>query len=317
MSWIPFDEWKHWGRDELRSYAEELGEFHQLTGEETDRLFFKMGLQSVARRSWPKRQGPLIIEQRTKELLIEIKTVENGGNALADDVIQQLVWEECRRLNVPYPEVGSEAIIPDLKVVSVGRGLTRKSYIVREEKSFRRFLADAKYRKSPSSLPRDALRHRRRDVERDMREILWSKDYITFDDVTWFCPKGYNDPFEGLFWYYQEVCERLAKAERKLKHKMFAESASLAFEAGELFSEMKLKAAHDEFFSKAQATRQSQSDGGAKRKKLHDPELAKETWWKYRNQGYKKADAGRAAGRELGLSERTIRRSFEGESYPE
>lgn len=88
-----------------------------------------------------------------------------------------------------------------------------------------------------------------------------------------------------------------------------------ALRLGQTFTEMELRAAHNEPFTKAQRTREAQADSARARRK-GSREQRQEAWWKFRRMGYSAVKAGEQAGTELGCSERTIRRAFDDE-YPE
>src|SRR3546814_19048933 len=77
---------------------------------------------------------------------------------------------------------------------------------------------------------------------------------------------------------------------------------------------MELKANYDDFFIKAQRTRDAQADGGRSTRK-GPKEARQEAWWQYRRDGYASVMAGEMAGQELGVHEATIRRAFD-EVYP-
>ena len=147
-----------------------------------------------------------------------------------------------------------------------------------------------------------------------MHELLWKSDYLTLNDNDWFCPVGGTEPYAGLFWYYKEVLQHLRKADRKRKQRMHEEALCLAFDAGALFREMQIRAAHGEFYLKSEMTRERQTAAG-KSNKLRDDELAQERWRFHFQKGLTKTEAAWQAAEDLKCSEATIRRAFGG-SYP-
>src|SRR3546814_15823563 len=65
-----------------------------------------------------------------------------------------------------------------------------------------------------------------------------------------------------MWWYYEAVMWRLAMADRQVKAGEAGRAAWHSVHAGRLFTEMELKANYDDFFIKAQRTRDAQADGG-------------------------------------------------------
>src|SRR3546814_8465891 len=104
---------------------------------------------------------------------------------------------------------------------------------------------------------------------------------------------------------------RLAMADRQVKAGEAGRAAWHSVHAGRLFTEMELKANYDDFFIKAQRTRDAQADGGRSTRK-GPKEARQEAWWKYRRDGYASVMAGEMEGQELGVHEATIRRAFDG-----
>lgn len=118
-----------------------------------------------------------------------------------------------------------------------------------------------------------------------------------------------------MWWYYEEVTSRLEMARRQVEAGEAERAAWHSLHAGRLYAEMELKATHDEFFKKAQRTRDAQSDVGRSNQKK-PPEVLQAAWWAYRRKGYTSTEAGIQAGNDCGVSERTVRRAFNDE-YPD
>ena len=307
---VNYSVWTDWTEDDVRDYARDLTDFHSLDESEASHLERVMLQQA---RHWPKLSrpfGPRIASAELVELVISRAEMATANNVLSDAERAAMVWEENYRLNRPYqgpPLISAEKAY---RVWSEGDGLTKRT--------FRELIAP--WYRGRFSRHSAASRHmffiKKKGIERDMERLLWRGGYLEISHGQWLCPKGAHDPHEGLMWYVQEIGERLRLAERRTKQKLIAEAMCMALEAGQLLGEMDVKAAHDDFFKKAQLTRQAQSEGGKSNKnKGRDDNKARELWWVYVRQGFPKTEAGWQAAKDLKCSEPTIRRAFGG-SYP-
>lgn len=151
--------------------------------------------------------------------------------------------------------------------------------------------------------------------------LLWRKGHFRISRFAeqWIGPPGLGEPHKGLFWYYSRVI-RWRIAANHFVNSPFRSSRQramfCALKMGQTFTEMELRAAHNDFHVKSQLTRDSQSAGGKKNRAAPSDEQRRAAWWKYRQQGMGKVDAGWAAADELGLSEPSIRRAFPNDRYP-
>ena len=315
MPWYLFKEWTSWPKEDVEEYAAELASHYKLSTDDAESLRWRMCMRrpdaSKERKRW---QGPRKMKDGTVPLQAQIEMLENSTTELTNEQVSHFGWLENQRLNKPYEAPDFDELSHSFTVTTVGDGLTKRQIVEGTGPYWRRDAISQKYRQSPRDLPRKAFDFQRRDVEYAMRELLWKNDYLTPNDNDWLCPKGSAVPFIGLFWYYGEVLERLQKADRKRKQRMHEEALSIAFDAGSLFREMQIRAAHGDFFLKSEMIRESQSAAGKANKSRNDA-LAQERWRFHLQSGFSKTEAGWQAAKELKCSEATIRRAFGG-SYP-
>ena len=314
MPWYSYKEWTAWPKEDVEEYAAEVAVHYKLSDKDAESLRWKMCVRridiSTERNNW---LGPRKMDDEAAQLHVqwafEIATFEGDGVPPSDEQARNSVWHENQRLNEPYDA-------PDykFKVITAGDGLTKRQFVERIGLDWQRDAIIQKYRRPPADYPRKAFDFQRRDVEHAMHELLWKSDYLTLNDNDWFCPVGGTEPYAGLFWYYKEVLQHLRKADRKRKQRMHEEALCLAFDAGALFREMQIRAAHGEFYLKSEMTRERQTAAG-KSNKLRDDELAQERWRFHFQKGLTKTEAAWQAAEDLKCSEATIRRAFGG-SYP-
>src|SRR3546814_781080 len=155
-------------------------------------------------------------------------------------------------------------------------------------------------------MARHPLRVEEERMANEMREWLWWAGCVEIAHDQWLVPESQKAERDGMWWYYEAVMWRLAMADRQVKAGEAGRAAWHSVHAGRLFTEMELKANYDDFFIKAQRTRDAQADGGRSTRK-GPKEARQEAWWKYRRDGYASVMAGDMAGQELGVHEATIR----------
>ena len=315
MPWHRYSEWTTWSKEEVENYAAEAAGHYMLSDTDADSLRWRMCMKradaSKERHSW---QGPRKMDAEMKLLYLKMQRFENESIEATEEQIDRSVWLENQRLNEPYDMPAFDEVSRSFQVTTVGDGLTKRQFIDRTGSYWRREAIYQKYRRSPGDFPRKALDIRRRDIEYAMRELLWRHDYLTPNNDDWLCPEDSSKPYVGLFWYYKEVLQHLHKADRKRKQRMHEEALCLAIDAGSLFREMQIRAAHSEFYLKSEMTRERQAAAG-KANKIRDDALAQERWRFYFQTGLTKTEAGWQAAEDLKCSEATIRRAFGG-SYP-
>lgn len=316
----PYFEWTQWPEEDVREWAEEL-----ISAFKLDRYDAKGLLKEMLVRAGHWREAPEPARypvKMTEEVEASYATAYIEWHAARTDAgerpntIALEIFEQNRRLNRPWQR---PAFVPtkwERKRV-VGSGLSSRTYWEAKSEGavlHERRRAGARSRKLMAKRP---LRYEQRDMTSEMDEWLWRAGCVRLSHVEdrWMVPKSQEAERDGMWWYYEAVMWRLEMARRQIAAGEAERAAWHSLHAGRLFAEMELKANYDDFFKKAQRTREAQADVGRSSRK-GSPEQKQEAWWKYRRMGYSAVKAGEQAGAELGCSERTIRRAFDDE-YPE
>lgn len=316
----PYSEWTQWPEEDVREWAEELASAFNLEKFEAKSLLEDMLVRAGHWRDTPESSRyPVKMTEETEAsytaAYVEWHATRTEAGERPNSVALE-IFEQNRRLNRPWQR---PAFVPtkwERKRV-VGSGLSSRTYweakregaVLQESRR-----ASASSRKLMAKRP---LRYEERGMTSAMHEWLWQAGCVRLTHIEgrWMVPESQEAERDGMWWYYEAVNSRLEMARRQVASGEAERAAWHSLHAGRLFAEMELKATHDEFFKKAQRTREAQSDVGRANRKL-PPEVLKASWWKYRREGYSSTEAGIQAGNEYGVSERTVRRAFDDE-YPE
>lgn len=316
----PYSEWTQWPEEDVREWAGEIIAAYKLEKFEANSLLEEM----LSRAGhWRPRPDPVRFPVKMSEeteasyaaAYIEWHAARTESGERPNSLALE-VFEQNKRLNQPWQRPVFVSTEWERKKV-VGAGLSSRTYWEAKRKGAmleesRR--ASSKFRSRMAKRP---LRHEKLRMQSVMDEWLWQAGCVRLANWQdrWMVPKSQEAERDGMWWYCEAINWRLEMAHRQIAVGEAERAAWHSLHAGRLFAEMELKATHDEFFKKAQRTREAQSDVGRANRKA-PPEVLKATWWKYRRDGYSSTEAGIQAGNEYGVSERTVRRAFDDE-YPE
>jgi hypothetical protein len=300
----PEEIWTRWTLAEIIEYADEVAESVSLEPELRPALRQAMW-QRAGYWEHIDAQGPqprVATYPRMPRFMIDARSWMSGDEWL----------EQCRRLNEPrepraykYDDAGWE--LPRPKWELRGDGLTARHILVSDHP-----FATERGR----SFMRAPFTHEAGRQNNMARDMLWRAGYLCVGySHDWIGPKGMNEPFSGLLWYYDRINRwRRAAAHFSMKVSFASTQRAMfcALKAGECFAEMALRATHNDFFLKQKLIHDRQKSYAESTRKGGDEER-RAAWWKYRRQGYSSIKAADMAGDELGVSNRTIRRAFKDE----
>lgn len=298
-----YADWTAWHLSDIIEYADQLAQEASLTDEE--RISLRENMWSEAGYDSWNKQGPKprcadypYKPDRPKGLSVQ-RWLEAA--TAANRPIERPTWDE----RLSYAERNLEAP----KWAAQGDGLTRRWVLKRGP-----FVSERRGRLQSNPFSFEAS-----SIYYSARALLWRTGHFEYQPYDgWIGPKGMNEPHVGLYWFYMRIVRwRAACNHFSVSMSRAGRSRAMfcALRLGQTFTEMELRAAHNEPFTKAQRTREAQADSARARRK-GSREQRQEAWWKFRRMGYSAVKAGEQAGTELGCSERTIRRAFDDE-YPE
>ncbi len=147
-------------------------------------------------------------------------------------------------------------------------------------------------------------------------EGRWAANSLPVDYGRWLIRIGADDPHQGLVWYSNNLNESYGNARAQAALGNIEAAMYHAFRAGALFTELDMRLVHGETFEKYESVQSAQRDAAYARKVVPD-ETRRAVWWRFRREGHKRAEAGRLAGKDLGLSEASIRNAFAEGRYPD
>lgn len=316
----PYAEWTQWPEEDVREWAEEIAAAFTLEKFEAASL-----LEAMLSRAghWRPPPEPICYPVKMTEeaeasytaAFVEWHAARTQENKRPNSIAVEKE-EQNRRLNQPWRRPEFTPPKWERKKV-VGSGLSARTYWeVKRDGSGAPMTRwwDAKARSRMSKRP---LQHEKVNMSAQMDEWLWRAGCVRLAhwEDRWMVPDSQKAERDGMWWYYEAVSARLAMAQRQIKIGEPERAAWHSLHAGRLFAEMELKASHDGFFKKQKLIHDRQVDYASARRKGQSDSERQEAWRKYRQQGYLPVEAGKLAGDELGVSERTIRRAFDDE-YP-
>ncbi|HEV2569467.1 hypothetical protein [Sphingomonas sp.] len=155
-----------------------------------------------------------------------------------------------------------------------------------------------------------------RQIRWQLDRFLWAFGCLRVGYSEWVLPPGACEPYAGVWWYNQEIELALQNAESQCEAGEPQRAAYHALRAGQLFAEIALRAAHNEFFEKQKAIHEAQVESARSRRRQSDEER-RETVRKYMLEGDKPTEAARNAALELGVSMTTVRKAFPSSHLPE
>lgn len=297
MEYYEYRVWIDWPENEIREYSRNIAACRSLSPAQTEYLERQM-VQRAGH--WPKRSeliGPSKMDANLETLF---RSLGNG----TDEVFRQ-----NQRFNAPYV---SPKYHHEVSWKIVGSGLTRKNLhkITRESSAAKK--DRQRDRRRRSQMPFTSMNI---EICSSSDEAMWAANCYPIDHERWLIPHGSDAPHEGLVWYSRELMNAYYNARNQAQDGNVETAMWHAFRAGTLHAELGVRLAHAGTFDKYEAVSVAQRDAGRSRKTISD-EVRRETYWRYRNQGHKRVEAGRLAGSELGLSEASIRNAFAGGKYP-
>lgn len=314
----PYSEWTQWPEEDVREWAGEIASAFSLAKYEVASLLNEMLSRSGHWRAPPEPvRYPVKMSEETEasytSSYIEWRSARSEAEERPNSIALE-IFEQNRRLNRPWQRPN---FVPTKweRTKVVGSGISSRTYWTAKREGA---VLQESRRASASSrkfMAKHPLRHEESSMRSAMGEWLWQAGCIEMSHGHWMVPESQEAARDGMWWYYEEVTSRLAMARRQVEAGEAERAAWHSLHAGRLFAEMELKATHDEFFKKAQRTRDAQSDVGRSNQKK-PPEVLQAAWWAYRRKGYTSTEAGIQAGNDCGVSERTVRRAFKDE-YPD
>lgn len=304
-----YEDWIKWPLADIIEFADEIADSVNLP--EDLRADLRSSMWGEAGYgSWMK-QGPWPRYFDFPRIPYFTREVPEDEEGWSDDE-----WlEMCRRYNEPIastPRADDEGTrpLPQDQWEIRGDGLTKRWVLKRD---------GVWEHERRGGFQREPFSRLAGNMYGQARALLWrTNHYCVGHSDYWLGPVGMNEPYVGLYWHYA----RMNRWRRASIH--FARSASpharqiemfCAAQMAKTFTEMELRAQHNDQFVKDRRVRESQSDGGRRNQKA-PPEVLRDAWRKYRRDGYTSTEAGIQAGEEYGVSERTVRRAFKN-GYPE
>lgn len=297
MEYYDYRDWMAWPEDDIREYAREIAFDHSLSGEETAHLESQMAQHAGY---WPitkKRIGPWKMDADSEALYRSL-----GNN-------DEEVLSQNRRMNRFSKEQRFQV---EGEWATLGSGLTRRS-------TRKITWASRAWRKEDKRAKRHRADQPFISINLEMRaladEALWAANCYPRDYGVWLVRHGNDAPHEGLIWYSNELLRAYDNARRQEAQGNHDAAIWHAFRTGVLCTELAMRLAHGPTFDKYQAVNSAQRDAARSRKIIPDG-ARREAYWRYRNEGHKRTEAGRLAGEELGISASSIRNAFPDGRYP-
>lgn len=297
IAYYSYKDWTEWPESDVLEYVSEIAAEHRLTGAETRHLKREMlsraGHDGFRR---PSPFGPFKLSQELEEAMCEL------GDEVQVDTLN-------RRLNRPYKPRQHNL---EFRTRSVGRGLSRRHFTeianetVQDQKIRRQHRKE--FARRPFSTMSDAVRRLTSDA-------LWHADCYSISQTDWIIRKGHDAPFTGMVWYAFEIERTFENAKAQIDVGNIEAAAAHGYKVGTLMAELGMLLAHGTIFEKYEAVSISQRDAGKARKQVSD-EARQAAYWRFRQAGHKRIEAGRLAASELHLSEPSIRNAFPGGRYP-
>jgi len=300
MRFYDYNEWREWPEGDVREYARELAQYLSLPSRQADHLEREM-LQRAG--IWPRPQPRFGPFKMGEELEASFRSLGN------DD---QEVFNQNKRMNGPAHDRHTSNDDWDVRWETIGSGLSRRRVrqIVREPARVRKWRKED--RRAQARHPFAVMQGQIKMIAEDAR---WAANSLKIDHDTWMDKSGNDRPHEGYVWFAEQLSQAYGNARAQASLGNAEAAAYHAFRAGALFSELEMVLVHGARYEKYEAVQTAQRDAANARKRIPD-EVRRATWWRYRELGHKRADAGRLAGEELGLSEASIRNAFPDYRYP-
>lgn len=203
--------------------------------------------------------------------------------------------------------------------INVGSGLTARIFIHES----RTGEAERFYHKERKTIKRNKRRIAKRpfwalvkSVRYRLEDALWACGCLQIAPDEWIIPVGANKPHEGIWWYQSEIERHLGNAENQAKRNKAEFAARNAFMAGQLFAELEIRLAHNDFFEKQRSITEAQRSAPQARR-THTDEVRRDRVRYYMMRGDKPTIAAGNAAKDLGVSLSTIRRAFPDNLLPE
>lgn len=301
MEYYDYRDWICWPEIEIQNYAREIAADLSLTAAEAKYLERQMvqraGFFPFARSLrmfGPKRTLP------ERETLLR----ETGSSEAA-------IFRLNVELNKPVAEPHLSPADLEARWDKVGDGLTAKYFSKFPPRSKMAKLR-IEARRKKANLTFTTMDP---EIRRYAEDAYWFSNCLPINYGRWILHPESMKPFEGLGWYALNLYRAYNNARRQAKLGNLEGAMWHAYRAGELSAELNIRLVHSETFDKYNAVNSAQKDAAKARKTVSD-ELRREAYWRFRNAGHKRAEAGRLAGEELGLSEASIRNAFPDSRYP-
>lgn len=298
MIYYDYSEWTGWSEDDVREYAEEITTAHSLSDRQARYLTRRMLDEAGHHYEVPLFSYPRKMDQRSEEIFRELQN---------DD---EKIQEHNRTMNQPY--ILRTPRPPKVEWDHVGRGLTRRSLRTNIKLSRHQWKEVRRVRRRIGRHPFSPLALR---ISRRIEEGLWRSNALPIEHSEWLIQLDESRPYEGMKWYADRINEAFVNAQAQAKLGNSEAAMWHAFRAGSLLTELELRTNHGDMFEKYEAVKLAQINSGRSSKRTPD-ELRREIYWQFRKQGFKRIEAGRMAGRKLGLSESSIRNAFPDGRYP-
>lgn len=287
-------EWTAWPECDICEYASEIATFANLGSKEARYLENAMLERAGIFPVFAQRSGPFKLTHDLERSMLDL-------DPEAD------VFAQNRQMNKPREKLKP----PSIKHRIVGSGLTKRQ--IREVDGDGWLEKESK--RSRHRFAKKPFTHLLPEVEATCNEALWQAGCYRYGQREWLIREGNKKPYEGLVWYAWEILQTYGNARHQGRLGNIEGAMFHSFRAGTLLTELQMRLAHGELFDRFSATHSAQSEA-AKARKIVSDEARREAYFRYRQQGNKRIEAGRLAGRELGLSEASIRSAFPDNRYP-
>lgn len=297
MEYYDYRVWIGWPENDIREYAREIAADQSLTLTQSEHLERQMAQRAG---HWPERKDWIGPSKMDPDLESVYRSLGHGDEE---------IFKQNQRLNAPY--IPPKFLLEE-RWETIGGGLTRKRArtITRESPAIKKRRQQDRRRKAKHPFTSMNLEMRNRSDD-----ALWAANCYPIAYGDWLIPRGKEAPHEGLVWYSRELLNAYYNARDQARLGNSEAAMWHAFHAGALCAELDMRLAHGRTFDKYEAVSLAQRDAARSRKTVSD-EVRREAYWRYRNQGDKRIEAGRSAASELGLSEASIRNAFPDGKYP-